>query len=1266
MNFNEFYENISESFKSVFKSTIDTDILFDKTNPARFLIDITSESFIEPGLPEERTKSFLDELLQKIGIKNADLIPQTSLRGRMSLDDRPFHRYPDFGLKNGIFGEKGLLFEIEPIGRDLYASRDHGIPQALDWFRDLPGLVNKYNAVVTNFVDWYLIIVDPDSDGMSIIEKSVEEALGIILDVYKGKRRAYIQLKKENQIITKFYKEFKSRIDKIASDRDRSLRIEGIDPATTNEDQRVKYYRTIFSRLLFIKILLSWHMLPIDPIQEILDTEERNRYIELNRLFFDVFNKKDEERIDAILPRLRILPYLNGGLFRRIELENQYRDMHLSSGAIKDIWDMLSQYDFIAVKTRRPMELVGAELADDNTVNPEVLGYIFEMTIGSDRKATGAFYTREMVTSYISRNSISNLVISRLKQRLEEIKDEIGANLYLDDISDFNFSYLTPDYSSRIYSELLEILKKITVCDPACGSGAFLEMAGKEILDIYTKIYDILHWRLEYINEEDVNPADPRPFRDLYSLKRYIAQHNLYGVDINDSAIEICELRMWLWIVKPPVDYDVPDDYSLEPLPNIEFNLRVGDSLIGFTNLSEIHDATRDSTLTGAAFEELIKRKIEEKEQLVAEYYGMNGASLFSSIVSINDELKVIFDDAFRDKIKSKISVTTEIDPNSLSIDEILEKIAVDRPILLKIHATTNTAITNEQFKEIYGPWKRGLKGGRGTFKSGKFSISAEGDLLSRKGCEGVIQFVLNNLGGNITEISYDRFYREDDIKKINPLHWVQEFPSIMESGGFDVIIGNPPYVFTRGIFTLNEDLIKPIYKLLFLQEDRIRSGSLTTGKLNTFSLFVKRLKDIIKTEEISAYIIGNTILRALTYVDVRKFILENFEIQRIVDMGPGVFEGVTASTIIIFLRKIDEITDNQIDIFKLVKMESDTEDDGNDKELFDISFLHTINSEFFRNSILFLFDTYSSDLDHQRQAIMETNSVPLGELVEEIEEGIVCNLETQTTTDNSIKDARKFLVGKDFDRYKINYKDRYVIYMKSGEGKLHRARTEKLFESRKIITHRIGGGIRIIVAALDESGYYTFASVNNIIIKEDKSIPEEYILAVLNSKCLNWYFLKFTNASDLTVNVTKSFMEMLPIKIIQHYFRLFEEIVDITTVAMQNDSINTNALVEFLEDLVYDLYFGDNSLLETANQLPSLKRPLTSDRITYFIELIENDENINELRKSLASQPDVHYIEDIVKEKLSNTLDLSANLDVVIDEDADEENDEDGIDDID
>jgi len=349
---------------------------------------------------------------------------------------------------------------------------------------------------------------------------------------------------------------------------------------------------------------------------------------------------------------------------------------------------------------------------------------------------------------------------------------------------------------------------------------------------------------------------------------------------------------------------------------------------------------------------------------------------------------------------------------------------------------------------------------------------------------------------------------------------WNTNFPDVMAQDGFDVVLGNPPYVF-GGNFGIKQQE-KEFFK---------KSYASAKGKLNLFSLFIEKSINLLDDKGKMAFILPNTLLRVTSYEDTRKFILDRTKMEQIVTLEAGVFEGVTASTVIIVLEKESKKTDienNQVKIFDGIQSK----------------FSEKPQKEFLNE--LHIFDTGSIKEDNSIIEKMHYESVNLGTICKEMIFGVVITKNKDDVVSNKkINDKyKKFLEGRDIDRYRINFSNKYLLYEKS---KLHRSRTPEIFEAEeKILVQRISGGKQPLKAAYDNEQFYDKESINNIILS-NKAFSPKYILALLNSRLVNWFYsTKFTNASTLTVNVSKAYLSNIPVKNISTAEqRLIVELVD-------------------------------------------------------------------------------------------------------------------------
>ncbi len=486
------------------------------------------------------------------------------------------------------------------------------------------------------------------------------------------------------------------------------------------------------------------------------------------------------------------IPYLNGGLFDVHELEKQYLHIDISDKAFENIFHFFDQYHW-HLDTR--MDATGKD------INPDVIGYIFEKYI-NDRAQMGAYYTKEDITDYISKNCIipflfdetfrslrlrsgndrlsevevwqlvkqsddayiydavkksvtlplpneieigvdtsqPNLIERRKawnttapveyalpteiwrevvdrRNRYTEVKSKIekGEIAHINDFITYNLNIrqfaqdvVENTNDPELLKHFYKALSSITIIDPTCGSGAFLFAA----MNILEPLYESCLQRMEnfvaeapkgkykFFEETLAQVKRPEHPNLQYFIYKSIILRNLYGVDIMKEAVEIAKLRLFLKLVATvEADYRKPN-LGLEPLPDIDFNIRAGNTLVGFATEAELQKGLT-YTLDGA----LAKPAIEEKCEVVA-----NAFKRYKDI-------QLTYSDDFKEFKEAKEELNKRLIELNHQLNQLLHKQAEAIP---------------------YDTW----------------------------------------------------------LQTHQPFHWFAEFYEIVQgNGGFDVIIGNPPYV---------------------------------------------------------------------------------------------------------------------------------------------------------------------------------------------------------------------------------------------------------------------------------------------------------------------------------------------------------------------------------------------------------------------------------------------------------------------------------------
>ncbi len=337
--------------------------------------------------------------------------------------------------------------------------------------------------------------------------------------------------------------------------------------------------------------------------------------------------------------------------------------------------------------------------------------------------------------------------------------------------------------------------------------------------------------------------------------------------------------------------------------------------------------------------------------------------------------------------------------------------------------------------------------------------------------------------------------YFGDKWREQKPFNWQEEFKDVFAQGGFDVIIGNPPYADVRKID-------KKIKSYLFDQFITAKN------RTNLFSIFIERSIGLLKNDGYLGFIIPDTILTHSSFSELRKKIVQLCKIKKIINLGSGVFKDAQVDTIILILQKNNKTKDHFIEILKregsrfveIYKIaQEDFQDDEENRFIIVDPILNNLlrKIEKDRNP---LFEFY-----HSFNGINPGNQ--RGKLV------------TKTPPKNDLR-YKKVIDGKNISRYLVVWGGEWVLYDKK---MLARARDENIFLAKpKIILQKIGIGL---VAGLDEKQLYTLINTT-ILIQKKSGYNYLFIFALLNSKLLNFYY----KSKFLGIQIKTEFLEKLPL----------------------------------------------------------------------------------------------------------------------------------------
>ncbi|TAG95808.1 MAG: ATP-binding protein [Oscillatoriales cyanobacterium] len=447
------------------------------------------------------------------------------------------------------------------------------------------------------------------------------------------------------RVTKKFFEEFKQQHVEFLSV------IRGID----KETDRRWYTSVLLNRLMFVYFLQRKGFIDNQKLmylqEKLAESKLRGTdlfYSEfLKTLFFEGFAKPQHERNSEAETLIGEIKYLNGGLFLEHPIEQNYPNIAIPDAAFEKILDLFAAYSWNLDDT------VGGK---ENEINPAVLGYIFEKYI--NQKAFGAYYTRPEITEYLCDRTINKLILDKVNNLSSSNsssplkKGGRGGSLHQQNNASNSSNSFSPlskggrggssDHFETI-TELLtnldanlcrhlltEILPNLTLLDPACGSGAFLVAAMKTLIYIYSTVIGTS----KFLNDSYLNnllkTIETEHTSLNYYIKKRIISDNLYGVDIMPEAVEIAKLRLFLALVSAAENVS-----DLEPLPNIDFNIMAGNSLIG---LLRVDDAEYEGSGTQLnLFHKTYRQVLEEKNRLISIY--RDATTYSKNLQSLRDEI---------------------------------------------------------------------------------------------------------------------------------------------------------------------------------------------------------------------------------------------------------------------------------------------------------------------------------------------------------------------------------------------------------------------------------------------------------------------------------------------------------------------------------------------------------------------------------------------------------------------------------------------------
>ncbi|EPZ0224498.1 class I SAM-dependent DNA methyltransferase [Campylobacter jejuni] len=938
------------------------------------------------------------------------------------------------------------------------------------------------------------------------------------------------------------------------------------------------------NRILFLKLIES-NLVRFndDKNLKFLNFKKIPDFDKLSELFFEVLAKEKSTRKKS---EFAYLPYLNSSLFEKQSIENTLEISSLSNdlklfyykntvlkddkckakkgqvGLLEYLFEFLDSFDFGSDDEQSEI------LSQKELISSSVLGNVFEKLNGYKE---GSFYTPSFITSYMCKESITKVVL-----------DKFNAQFDLDakDISELRRSLRKEDKKAQ-----KELLNSIKICDPAVGSGHFLVSA----LNVMLSIYDELNlfdeeFYLEVQNDEILitgrkgefieykRPKTPKDKahliqQELFHTKKDIIENNLFGVDINPNSCEITKLRLWIELLKHSFYQSFDDEtyHDLKTLPNIDINIKCGNSLVSYfeTGKSLSHYPN-------------IKERIGKYKRIVKDYK----EGFYTDKSHINQEiknLKISFKNfCFADKFKKEMK----------GFNDKCEKYSKKYGNFL--------AVDDENLK---------------------FFVSANLTLFDFDEKEATKEFA------NLKK-EYDNIF---NLESNHPFEWRFEFPEILDDDGnfkgFDLIIGNPPYIRQEELKELKPHLAKnyKVYK----------------GTSDIYTYFYELGFNVLKDRGgVLSYITSNKYTRAGYGEALREFLLKNVKVLEYTDLnGIKVFDSATVDTSILCFEK-SKSKDNK---FKYLALSNEILKTC----AYDIG-LYKDYAEFSQNSLSKESFTFSDENTSVLKAKIERIGTPLKEwqgldiyrgiltgyneafiITTEKRNEILANCKDEAEKERTAKLIRKMLRGRDIKRYSYEWAGLWVIFipwhfpnvekpktMLENEQDLkeqypslykhllsHKERLSKRnkeetgiryewyclqrwganyyqeFEKEKLGWQRITQEPSFIL----EKEYILLDSMAFMVANSKNEL--KYLLGFLNSNLIFYYFKNIGHLySDKGFLLSNQYVEKFPIpKINSKNQKLADELInladDILKAKEQDKNANIQELENKINSIVYKLY---------------------------------------------------------------------------------------------
>ncbi len=992
------------------------------------------------------------------------------------------------------------------------------------------------------------------------------------------------------------------------------------------------------NRILFLRLLESLLISFNHFEKHFLTTENFENFNALNTLFFEVLAKKNSERLLEIKEDkiLRKIPYLNSSLFDKTPLELKGHEIKLLDNKKLEIYKNsvlkkhenyqkdkplpLLEYFFKFLRlykfTTTPKDIKdNTDTSESRLINPSVLGLVFEKLNGYKE---GSFYTPSFITSYMCKESITPIVLDKFNQKY---------NIECEKLKELK-NYLKNSYKEDKRKEYLQLLLTLRICDPAVGSGHFLVSALNEMVWIAYELGLItslpLDATLELENDEILIKISNKSFiytrpssekeqshqiqKELFELKKDIIENCLFGVDINPNSCEITKLRLWIELLKYSyyIFENGKNTNALETLPNIDINIKCGNSLIS-------RFALKDKALLKTEKNKNLKYSIAEYKELVKIY--KDPKILESLTHPIKDS------DAVGKYAKERLYQELKQNPN-----KDFKKALNDR--IEKIKEVFKLTLDPPQ-KEL--KFKKFLKEhlelyGKSILEEANYNgleleaLALEKQMASEKLFHDYTPYPKLDKSDKVAGLEHFNRYvltsykdlQDENERYANALEWRFEFPEVLDDEGdflgFDCIIGNPPYI--------RQEQIKDLKPLL---EKQYQDFYNSTADIYTY--FFALSFHLLKEKGFSAFITSNKYARAKYGAQLREWLLKKTTIVSYMELNAlKVFESAAVDTSIMnFIKQ----TPPKESVFKYYEPTPNDKDDleSTPHLLMKQNALSTESFIFANATLLDLRDKIESvgtplkDWDIQINYGIKTGANEAFIITTEKREEILNACKTKEERERTERLIKPILRGKDIKRYSYEWAGEWLINTHNGytsdlKSKIPPIDIEKYpalkthldahldtiatrsdqgdtpyhlrncayledFEKEKIVYPETSQGAYFIY---ENSGIFLEKTAFMIV---SDAYNLKLLTALLNSKLITFYFKNFCGGCILGKSgyqYNKHALEKIPIpKITPQNQELADKIIVLVDKILKSKEkdpkANTQQLEKEIDALVYQLY---------------------------------------------------------------------------------------------